>query len=394
MSHGTLYSTLKLIAPLREAVRWARRLLERFRWDVWIVTGEERSSGELITMFFSGQIENCNYITRLIFRESSIETRHKKMWSWNAFGVLDRAAVPYALIFIQVEQLTRSLAVRHRCFVIPSWIAGELDVARALESRRGNESVKTDLRNIKRNRFTYKVTRDHGEMERFYSTMYLPYVRQNHGSRAFVATLEELRREATKGAELLLVEQDGKTVAGVYLGIHDSERIDALELGVSGGDHGLVKMGALAAIYYYALVHAAEGRYARLFLGGARPFLNDGPLQYKKKWGLRITGRLRTLPDLLVFQPRLGSAAVKSFLKNNPFVYEELDMFRAAVFLDTDKQPPLPEETIQQLRKAYCLPGLGGLSVFSIDREGGLEVLPGIASLPRATAGTETEPAA
>ena len=365
MNQGALYNVLKKIKPLVAVVQGVRKLHSRFRLDSWILTGEERVSGEPITVFFSGQIENCNYIARIVFREGCYKTRSCKMWSWKVSKLINNVSVPYSLIFLQTNQVTHNSTLRNYSFLIPSWIAGELDVAHALQCQRGNDSVKTDLRNIRRNRFTFRVTRKPEEMEKFYYTMYLPYVRQTHGDHAFIATLDELRREANKRSELLLVEQDGKPVAGVYLGIHDHERIDALELGVMGANRDLVKMGALAAIYYYSLLHASEGKYKRLFLGGARPFLNDGPLRYKKKWGLHITGRLHTLPDQFVFRPCLGSTAVDSFLENNPFVYEEKNAFRVAVFIGAQQE--YSDQLIDHIRKAYCLPGFAGATVFRID---------------------------
>jgi hypothetical protein len=128
-----------------------------------------------------------------------------------------------------------------------------------------------------------------------------------------------------------------------------------------------VKAGALAAIYYFSLLFAENRGFSRLFLGGARPFLNDGPLQYKKKWGLRITGRLRTMPDVWVFRPHPASAAVRSFLRNNPFVFERDNAFRAAVFVGADEV--LNEESIEHLRKAHGLPGIDGVTVFRLGSE-------------------------
>jgi hypothetical protein len=382
-----IYASLKRIKPLRVAIRALRNTFARHRVDIWILTGEERVSGQPITVFFSGQIENCNYIASLVFHEGKFKTSHRKMWSWRVWRMLDTTNLPYSLIWIQTNQVPRFLTDRPGCFVIPSWIAGEIVVSQTLERCKKSDSIKTDLRHIKQHRFEYKVTRDHEEIERFYSTMYLPYVRQTHGNRAFVSTLDELKREAGT-AELLFVEQDGKQLAGIYLGNRKHDCIDALELGVTEGDHSLVKIGVLSAIYYYTILHAAQRGIAKVYLGGVRPFLKDGTLQYKKKWGLHITGKLHTLPDLIVFQPRLGSAAVKSYLKNNPFVYEEQGTFRAAVFLDAGQDLPVTGETASKLCKAYCLPGLDGLSAFRVDREMGSEVVRQVTSFPANRTGT------
>ena len=365
MSHGILYNALKAVKPLRAMVRRLRSIWGRYRLNAWVLEGAERTGGEPIRVLFVGQVENCNYLARVVFGEGPVGRRLHRMWSGRVDSLLNESVSNYGMIFVQRKPGADAWLPGQPCFVLPGWLAGELNVAQGLASHRGNESVKTDLRNIRRNGFTYRITREPRDLEHFYSAMYLPYVQQTHGDRAFVATQDELGRESGDRLELLLVEHNGKPVAGVYLGIHDRERVDALELGVVGADRNLVRMGALAAIYYYALVYATEGNFPRLYLGGSRPFLHDGALQYKKKWGLYIVGRLHTLPDVFVFKPRLDNAAVRSFLLNNPFIYEERGAFRAAVFISG--QQTSSEKSTDQIRKAYCLPGLAGATVFRID---------------------------
>ena len=361
----TLGNALRAVKPLRALVRRLRGIWAAYRLDAWVLEGMERTSGEPIRVLYVGQIENCNYIARVVFAEGSGKPRRHPMWSWRVNALLKKAESIYGMIFLQQPPGADIGRLRQPCFVLPSWLAGELDVATALASYRGNESVKTDLRNIRRNGFTYRVTRDPGDIERFYSEMYLPYVRQTHGQGAFVASRKELERESGSELVLLLIEQQGRCVAGVCLGTHDHERLDALELGVAGADRNLVRMGALASIYYYSLVYSAERKFSRLYLGGSRPFLHDGALQYKKKWGLSIVGRLPTLPDVIVFQPRLDAAAVQSFLVNNPFVYEDRGAFRAAVFVGARQSTS--DKSFDELRKACCLRGLAGATVFRID---------------------------
>jgi len=367
MSHGILYNALKAVKPLRAMVRRLRSIWGRYRLNAWVLEGAERTGGEPIRVLFVGQVENCNYLARVVFADGSIAVRPRRIWKHRAWQLLAASDSVYGLIFIQTLEMPPDYAYRRECYAIPSWVAGELDVAHALLTPRTSTSVKRDVRHVRSSRFAYRTTHDPRAIERFFLDMYLPYIRRTHGDGAVVATLDEFKREADKGAELLLVDQDGKSVAGVLLGLDDPARMEALELGVLGADRGLVKAGALAAIYYFSLLFAANRGFSRLFLGGARPFLNDGPLQYKKKWGLRITGRLRTMPDVWVFRPYPASTAVQSFLRNNPFVFERDNACRAAVFVGADEV--LSEESIEHLRKAHDLPGIAGITVFRLGYE-------------------------
>ncbi len=355
---------LKSIAPLRMAVRRARAMRDRNFRDVWRLSGPERHSGNTLRVFCAGQREVCRYVEQLVFAPGTAQVRHGWMGSRRVSVMLTSSRVPYGLVFIQVHHEVSPALTRDGVFVLPSWMAGELDVAHSLACQRGNDSVKTDLRRIRQQGFTPRVTRDRGAIERFYRTMYLPYVHQTHGERAFVATLAELERESPQGIELLLIEHGGREVAGVILGSHDTQRLDALELGVLDADRSLVKRGVLGAIYYFALRLAQERGCRRLYLGGSRPFLTDGALRYKSKWGLRITGRLPSMPDCLLLRPRLDDPAVASFLKHNPFVYEQSEgVYRIALFVDSD---PGVEPRPYDKRLGRELGGIAGVTVIPL----------------------------
>jgi hypothetical protein len=73
------------------------------------------------------------------------------------------------------------------------------------------------------------------------------------------------------------------------------------------------------------------------------------------------------MPDVWIFRPYPASAAVQSFLRNNPFVFERDNAFRAAVFVGADEV--LSEESIEHLCKAHDLPGITGVSVFRLGSE-------------------------
>jgi hypothetical protein len=368
-------------------VRRTRSVWERYHIDTWVLEGAERVSREPIRVLFAGQRENCAYIVHVVFSEAPVKVQRRKMWRSAVWSLLRQPDMPYALIWIQTEDAPVAEINRRVCFAIPSWIAGELDVVQALASPQASTSVSRDMRHVRRNRFLYRVTRNRDELESFYANMYLPYIRQTHGEGAFVATLEEFAREAEKGAELLIVEQDSNPVAGVLLGRQDHECMVALELGVWGADRRLVKAGALAAVYGFSLQHASARGYRRLFLGGARPFLNDGALQYKKKWGLRITGRLHTMPGRLVLKPNLALKSVASFLRNNPFVYEDKeDAFRVAVFVDAGNDLPVSSEVVEQFYDAHVIPGLQGVSVFTVGGAAGSQAIANRSVAPESAA--------
>ena len=73
------------------------------------------------------------------------------------------------------------------------------------------------------------------------------------------------------------------------------------------------------------------------------------------------------MPDVWVLQADPSFAAVQSFLRNNPFIFECDNTFRAAVFAGVDEV--LSEESIEHLRKAHDLPGIAGVTLFRFSSE-------------------------
>jgi hypothetical protein len=117
---------------------------------------------------------------------------------------------------------------------------------------------------------------------------------------------------------------------------------------VKDGDPAHVKAGVLAALYYFSMSHLINKGYQRLHLGATRPFLRDGVLQYKKKWGTRIVGSSRRW---FVLNPLRNIIGVKAFLANNPFVFESDSGLNGALFVG--QAPSFSDDEVYKLQE-YC----------------------------------------
>src|SRR5512134_2579950 len=80
---GRLYRLFRAIAPLRTAVRFARKRLSRYCPQVWRLEGRERVSGVPLVIVFSGQLQNKNYIAYLAFADSPAVRELGKRWLWS-----------------------------------------------------------------------------------------------------------------------------------------------------------------------------------------------------------------------------------------------------------------------------------------------------------------------
>jgi hypothetical protein len=105
-------------------------------------------------------------------------------------------------------------------------------------------------------------------------------------------------------------------------------------------------------------------------LGGSRVFLNDGVLQNKRKWGLKleqangICGKLRLVfkPGIIV-KPMRVCEGTKGFFGGNPFLHIEKRKLNAALFVrDINYQKG---EFSYNDKRSLCLPGIDNFVVWS-----------------------------
>ena len=202
-------------------------------------------------------------------------------------------------------------------------------------------------------------TRDPERFVDFYESMYLPYIGAVYGDGALFHSLESLRR-IVSDSELLLIKRDHEVIAGQVL-IYQHKQARTREIGVKDGQREYVKAGAVGALYYYGLQHLKNRGYARVDVGASRAWLNDGVLQFKKKWGMELTG---VGANGLVIQPREFTDGIAAFLGRNPFITLRDGVLDGAFFLRG--KTLLGAADVRRLHRDYYLRGMGSLAVFPL----------------------------
>jgi len=354
-----LRNYLKRVTPLRKLVQALKALEARYRDNVWILRGRERTTQEPLTIFFAGHHESKNYIAHLILGENWTESKKMRIRRKQLQRRACAENAPHELAIVQMDSIPPALAQQPDVFFVPCWVGSERDLRATTELFR-KENVKSDIRRIRKNHLGYRVTRDPQEFERFYYTMYLPHIKRIYGDRAFLMTYKDMQA-AIAQCELFLITQDGQDVAGAILLYGETEYVRGWSGGVKDGDIGWVKAGALSAIQYFQTQYLIDKGVIRLHCGASRPFLNDGVLRFKKKWGVGIVDRA---PKWFAILPLRGCASVTAFMVNNPFIYERDGKLQSAFFLTDDAQPS--EADIGRLFHDLYMPGLDGITLFRL----------------------------
>jgi hypothetical protein len=341
---------LRLAKPLI----WLRRRLWPHRVRLWRV---ESSAGHDQPLAVVGGLTDE---TKHFFLSRAFDGPHREVDLGTArlTDAFDPAWIrkqDCSLIVVETSQTHFRRLKQDGWFFIPIWISGTVHLPIPEEFLK-RETVRSDLRKIRREQFEYEITHDEARFNDFYHHMHLPYIRKTHGGAACLDSYAEKRR-LSADYDLLLVRQRGQDIAGMLI-IHEPAGPRLWSLGVreDGVDH--VKDGVLAALYHFSFEHLAARGFKCVNLGSSRAFLHDGVLNFKRKlsqtiahgswWGM-------------AFKVSSLTPGTKDFLQKTPFVFLADEQLQGAVFTEDE----LSLEKIQKLEKDYLHPGLARLIIYS-----------------------------
>jgi hypothetical protein len=366
--HRLVAEPIRLGTMVYDWLEW----LYYLRVKVWLIEGEEQHSHLPMRVLCGLRNETKNYLLKVIFGDCYRQRYLGRFWLWNVSRAIPAASPCSMILLWTCDAHLKRFARRNDWFLLPDWVLGEVDLPRdAAATRR----VRGALQKIRQNSLGFQVTRDPRQFDDFYSNMYVPYTRKTFGNCAYIYSHRILKRIFLSG-DLLLVEREGKTLAGVLIDYEDSTPHLFL-LGVRDADRAAVRDGAGgAALFYFGLQYLQEKGHEKALLGWSRPFFRDGVLEFKRRWSQVICDSRYWGFGLRVLSPTL---AVKSFLRNNPFMFKQDDLLYGAVFLDADK--PLSPRDVQQITKDHLHAGLSGVKIYRLP-QGAARVPAPAAELP------------
>jgi hypothetical protein len=253
-----------------------------------------------------------------------------------------------------MDRLSARLFFGTGYLVVPEGVGSRLTVPEGFtKASRRNESLKADLRRIRRGRFTAEISHAEADYETFYHTMYVPYMRKRHGSLAFIRNEYQMRRAFRRGG-ILWVQRDGQRIAGDLFQLRGGV-LSALGVGTTGGDFLLMKEGVSAALYFFLIKHAREWSCPYIDFGSSPPALTDGLLRYKRKWGCQLTAQPPTRYDYLLRWER-PNEQVGEFLAHRALIFRKHGRLSAVTALGPGgvATPALA----RQLYHSLSIPGL------------------------------------
>lgn len=149
----------------------------------------------------------------------------------------------------------------------------------------GSNSLRSDLRLIKRNGFTWSWDPDRSHLPEFWAHYHLPSIDAVHGAEQLTISREEMAAVATSDRHhFLRVFRDGQWVAGLVIEISE-DCLHMRQLGWRDGAAAERRAGVIGALYLASVERAIEQRIGRISFGVVEPLLENGLMIYKTKWG-------------------------------------------------------------------------------------------------------------
>jgi hypothetical protein len=327
---------------------------------LWILHGKEKHSGKNLGIIYTGNKECKNYISSIAFDGEWEESDKGNKSLWHIFRLARKNEHSCSMMILNIDEFLCRFIKRKKDFYIPSWVDGEVDIPLSAT----NKSAKRDLGKIRKSGLKYELTTEESAFHNFYYDMYVPYLAKKHGSRAKFLSYDKMMKYRQMGiGELLLIKKKDEYIAGQLI-LFDENGPHLELVGIKDGSQCYFQDGVSAASYYFSSCYLHEKGYRKLSVGGSRPFLHDGVLHYKRKWGLRLIGKSEK--GFLI--KRLSACeGLKGFFNGNPFIYMDEGKLCGAVFVENDAN--CCQTNLKPLFKRFYINGLSGLKFFQLIKD-------------------------
>ncbi|MEE9904498.1 MAG: hypothetical protein K4305_03575 [Chlorobium sp.] len=282
--------------------------------NAWLISGTEKECGANICILYIGEESTKKYITELIFRRIHKEIFYQNKTKTELFTLYFINKENIDILFIEAIGDLFKKSHHKKYFSTPIWIKSKTD----LPLDESTKSIKSDIRKIHKYRLGYRITTDIEEIINFYHEMLIPYMQSRHNEKAITLDFKTIQNKIDKKeCSLLLIEMGNESISGVLIIQEDNKTPILWRNGLKNGNTAYWNTGAIFATYYFSSKYLHKLGHKDLNLGNTRSFLNDGVLNFKKKWPLTIKSSNKS--HLLIIPFKITESTI-SFLIKNPFI--------------------------------------------------------------------------
>jgi len=336
-------------------------LASQLQTSAYLLRGKEKWSHENLSTLFLGDEKGLYNVSEMLYGEEPAKESLGRVFLWQMNSRTPRRLPQADLLLIRTPDFFADFLQRRGFMIIPEWVLFMLDLSKSFPEAwnlKKNKSLRENLREFRKHRYSCEITSDPEMFEHFYHRMYLPHATQRFGKLTFTSSYQSMKIIFRRGW-LLLVKKENECVSASLMA-PDGDTLLIHSLGVTDGKSEYLKTGALTALYYFNIMWAKEQGYAWIDFGHCRSLLRDGVFKHKKRWGMSIRSstRLRNILCLKICNLHPG---VRTALAKNPFIFIEKKKLNG--FIMAEQQAALSREEVQSLVNAHAISGLDQLVI-------------------------------
>ncbi len=257
------------------------------------------------------------------------------------------------MVLCPLNPLTKPLFTRRGWRVVPLFVDCAIDLRKSIADLTQVKGAQEDLRVARRMGYTFEHLTNPEALREFYDAMVLPMLKNRHEERAFMSRFETLERLYKTGF-LVSVSADGEWIASILATTEGNDTLRLANMGWRDGDKKWPKNGIVGAMLEHSYTWAQNNGYRWINLGASNPFANDGPLNFKLKWGAALrapmvgyqNGNFGGALSSIGVKLDLQSPATQQMLQSTPLL-ELLDGRLRAIGWNA-KVPPLFRRQVEQ----------------------------------------------
>jgi len=259
-----------------------RRIIRFFAAEYFVVRGAEKGSDSPVSVLWSGTQQQLAYFQDRIFGCNSVAiSRVGRRPMVLTDSLMTQFDCSFCVIILKQQFV--SLLRRPRDFCLPLWVHCIVPLNDEREYAK-SDSLREDLRHIRNAKLSWKLSEKLDDFDFFYENIYVPTITASHGRSALPASYENRLHKFRSGTmKLLQVTRDDQFVAGVTIDF-ENDVPTLRDSGVLNGSPEIKKTGAMSATYLFAMDYLASKGYPNVCFGASRSFLDDGVLNYKRKF--------------------------------------------------------------------------------------------------------------
>jgi hypothetical protein len=305
-----------------------RPVIRTLWFRTWVIDGYIGKNHRRIRMLFAGEPADKAYLCRQLFTGVREETQIGKTWGFEVPAQVARHGCDLSLIpTLDKRGLDESDRLR---FNLPCWTSGFVNLTAEAVTVGQSSSRRRDLRKLRKQGLTCRVTTDPDDLIAFYRDMYVPSMADAHGDGALLMRQDHmLQRLGQRTCELLWILENDRPIAGSLIA-YDPLMPRLWSSGILNANPSLKRKGVGTALYLLSFQHLFERGHKRINLGRSRPFLNDGAAYFKRRFGPTLFDPSPEAYELTIVNP---TAPLLDSLTVNPFVFRVEDELYASAFV-------------------------------------------------------------